>query len=139
MLEAFTKNEIVAADTAIPFRNVSIHKGCGETINNSSITLNKCGVYKIDVDASAYAGTGTATSIQLMRDGVLVPQAYSVEGLSTATTPDAATPNSMHFSTLVQVDKNNGPCPCMSGVNVSVISGTAATFVQCNICITKVA
>lgn len=121
MLEAYSLNVEVAADTAIPFQNVALKKGCtAELSGTNTITLNKCGVYMVECDASAEA----TTTIQLYKDGVAVPQAQSTGG-----TPA--------FVTLVQVPDNNSCCPCASGVSLKVVNTTATTFTNANITITK--
>lgn len=122
MLEAYSLNIDVAADTAIPFQNVSLKKGCtAELSGANTIELNKCGVYMVSCDASA----SVSTTIQLYKDGVAVPQAQS-----TGVTPA--------FTTLVQVPDNNSCCPCASGVSLQVMNTTAATFTDVNVVITKV-
>ena len=121
MLQAYSTNLAVAADTAIPFNNVYIDKGCGEDIvGTSTIQLNKRGVYMVEVDGVAAA----ATTIQLSVDGVLQPQAQS-----SGTT--------VSFMTLVQVNKDNTKCCCSSPTNIQVNNTTAATFDNVNIVVTK--
>ena len=122
MLEVYSTNVEVAAETAIPFQNVSLKKGCtAELSGTSTIKLNKCGVYMVSCDASAEA----STTIQLYKDGVAQPQAQS-----TGITPS--------FVTLVQVPENNSNCPCASAVSLQVVNTTATTFTDCNAVITKV-
>lgn len=124
MLEAYSVNVTSAADTAIPFNNVSIEKGCTvNMVSPSSIALNKCGVYMVSVDCTA----ASSATIQLFKDGVAQPQAQGT----------GATPG---FVTLVQVDHNNSKCCCASPTIVEVKNtGTAeATFNNINIAITKV-
>ena len=121
MLEAYSLNQTVGANTAIPFNNTSIKKGCTAELSGvSSISLNKCGVYMIAFDGVA----GTATTVQLYKDGVAQPQAQS-------------TGTAISFVTLVQVDHNNCGC-CSSPVTVRLVNTTAATFTNCNVCVTKV-
>lgn len=122
MLEIYSTNIDVAADTAIPFQNVSLKKGeTAELSGTSTIKLNKCGVYMVAVNASAEA----STTIQLYKNGVAQPQAQS-----TGVTPS--------FVTLVQVSENNCGCPCATPVSLQVVNTTAATFTDCNVSITKV-
>lgn len=125
MLEAYSLNVEAAAETAIPLNNVTIKKGCDIQMSGaSSIQLNKCGVYKVHVDAVA----GASTTIQLKKNEVLQPQAQS-----TGTT--------LGFETLVQVPTNNSCCPCSSPVTVQVINPTetAATLTNINVVVEKVA
>lgn len=121
MLEAYSSNIAVTADSAIPFNSVSIEKGCTARLTSpTTIELNKCGVYMVECDVS----TATATTIQLSKDGVLQPQA-----ISTGTSPS--------FTTLVQVDKNNSCCACSSPVVLRVINTVAGTLTDANIVVTK--
>lgn len=122
MLETYSNNIDVALNTAIPFNNVSLQKGCTAVQNGTStIQLNKCGVYMVSCDAS----TSASTTIQLFKDGVAQPQAQS-----TGITPS--------FVTLVQVNENNSCCPCSSPTNLQVINSTATTFTNVNLVVTKV-
>lgn len=122
MLEVYSTDIDVAVNTAVPFQNVSLKKGCtAELSGTSTIKLNKCGVYMVAVDASASA----STTLQLYKDGVAQPQAQS-----TGTT--------LSFTTLVQVSENNSCCPCASGVSLQIVNETATTFTDCNVVVTKV-
>ncbi len=124
MLEAYSLNIEVGADTAIPFNNVSIEKGCTTTLQSpSTIALNKSGMYMVSVDGSSAA----ASSIQLYKDGVAQPQAQST-GLNPG------------FVTLVQVTHNNCGCCCSSPTTIQVlnIGDAAATFTNINVCVTKI-
>ena len=122
MLEAYSINQTVGANAPIAFENVSIKKGCTAiTSGDSTINLNKCGVYMVSVDASA----ADSTTIQLYKNGVAQPQAQS-----TGTTPA--------FFTLVQVSHNNGNNCCESPVSLQVYNTTATTLTNCNLVITKI-
>ena len=122
MLQAYSTDIDVAAESAIPFNNLSLQKGCTAKLSSpATIQLNKCGVYMVAVDGSAAA----SVNIELYKDGVAQPQAQS-EGLNPS------------FVTLVQVDHNNSNCCCDSPVNLQVIADTAATFSNVNITVTKV-
>lgn len=123
MLEAYSTNVDVAVDTAIPFNNIAIKKGCtAELSGDSTIILNKCGVYMVSVDASASA----SATIQLYKNGIAQIQAQG-----TGTNPD--------FTTLVQVSKNNSCCPCSSPATLQVMNtGAEATFTNVKIVVTKI-
>ena len=123
MLEAYSVNVAVGANANIPFNSTTIQKGCTAVKTGvDTINLNKCGVYMVAVDAS----TATSTTIQLVKDGVLQPQAQST-GLSPS------------FITLVQVSENNSCCPCSSPTVIQVRNTVAGTFTDANIVVTKVA
>lgn len=124
MLQAYSLNVTVPADSAVPFNNVILQKGCtAELSGDATVQLNRCGVYMVEVNASS----ATAATIQLFKDGVALPQAQS-----TGTSPS--------FETLVQVDKNNSCCACASPSVIQVKNaGTgSATFTDINIVVTKV-
>ena len=122
MLQAYSENLTLIAGSAIPFNNVTIEKGCTATMDSpSTIRLNRCGVYMVSFDASAAAGV----TLELSKDGVLQPQAQS-----TGTSP--------HFTTLVQVDRNNTGCACTSPVRLQLISEDAGTLTNANIVVTKI-
>ena len=122
MLEVYSTEVEVAADSAVPFQNVSLKKGCtAESSGSNTITLNKCGVYMVSCDASAEA----STTIQLYKNGIAQPQAQGT----------GATPA---FVTLVQVPENNSCCPCASGVSLQVMNTTATTLTNVNVVVTKV-
>lgn len=124
MIEAYSLDVTVPADTAIPFNNVTIQKGC-TAIHSApnTIQLNKKGVYMISCDASS----ATASTIQLYKDSVAQPQAQSV-----GTSPS--------FVTLVQVDHDNSTCCCSSPTLIQIYNtGDAeATFTSVNVVVTKV-
>lgn len=122
MLEAYSENVTVTANSAIPFQNVSMKKGCTAGLSGTStVELNKCGVYMVSVSASA---TESAT-IQLFKNGVAQPQAQSI-----GTSPC--------FITLVPVSENNSFCPCTAPVSLQITSDTATTFTNVNVTVTKV-
>jgi GTP cyclohydrolase FolE2 len=122
MLEVYSENVDVAANTAIPFQNVSIKKGCtAELSGASTIKLNKCGVYMVAVDAT----TSAVTTMQLYKDGIAQAQAQ-------------ATGQALSFTTLVQVAENNSACPCASAVSLQIVNETAATYDNINVVVTKV-
>ena len=123
MLEAYSLNIPVSANASIPFNNVSVEKGNTAVLSSAStVQLNRCGVYMVSFDGT----TGTSTTVQLSKDGVLQPQAQS-----TGTQPN--------FVTLVQVTENNTCCPCTSPTTIRILNTTAGTFANANIVVTKVA
>lgn len=122
MLEAYSLNVTVGANSPIPFNSVSVEKGCTAVLSSpTTIDLNKAGVYMVAVDAS----TATSNTIQLSKDGVLQPQAQS-----TGTSPS--------FTTLVQVDRNNTNCCCTSPTVLRIVLTTAGTLTDANVCVTKI-
>ena len=122
MLEVYSINKEVGDNSAIPFDNVSIKKGCtSELSGTSTIALNRCGVYMVAFNATA----GTSTTVQLYKDGVAQEQAQ-------------ATGTSLAFVTLVRVGENNTNCPCASPVNLQFMNETTNTFTNVNVVVTKI-
>ncbi len=134
MIEAYSLNITGNAGSAVPFNNVSIEKGCTAKFSSpATIQLNKCGVYAVSVDAVVTPTTAGTASIQLSKNGILQPQAQA--SVTAANTTDL---NSLSFSTLVQVTDNNTCSCCSAPTLLQVINGTAATFKNINICVTKI-
>lgn len=124
MLQSYSLNVDVLADSIVPFNNVVVDKACAIIQSGAgAFNINRCGIYNVHVDGVSSA----STTIQLYQNGVAVPQAQS-----TGTT--------FSFDTLVQVDKNNCRCDmCSSPVMLQVHNSTAATLPNINIIIQKVA
>ena len=121
MIEVYSINIEVGADSFVPLNNVSFKKGCtAELSGTSSILLNKCGIYEVSCNCSAE----TATTIQLYKNGVAQPQAQGT----------GATPA---FITLVSVDENNTCCPCTAPTTLQIMNTTATTFTDFNVVVTK--
>lgn len=122
MLQAYSTGIALTANSTIPFNSTSVQKGCTAVKTGpDTFNLNKCGVYMVSVECSSSA----STTIQLVKDGVLQPQAQS-----TGTSPS--------FTTLVQVDHNNSNCACDSPTILQVNNTTAGTASIANITITKI-
>ena len=135
MLQAYSSNLEVAANAAFPFNNVTLDKGCGETLSApASIQLNQRGVYLVEVDGFATPADATLVTAQLYVNGVAQPQAIS------SFTGVAATVDTFGFKTFVQVAENNCQCNCLSSPTVlQVINGiTALTDAHINIVVTKI-
>ena len=135
MLQAYSSDLTVAANAAFPFNNVTLDKGCGETLSApASIQLNQRGVYLVEVDGFATPAAATLVSAQLYVNGVAQPQAIS------SFTGVAAAANTFSFKAFVQVSENNCPCNCTSSPTVlQVINGiTALTDAHINIVVTKI-
>lgn len=124
MLQAYSLNVTVPANTSIPFNNVTLEKGCTANLTSvNTIALKKSGVYMVEVDASA----STASTIQLFVNGIAQPQAQA-----TGTSPS--------FTTLVQVKDNDCRCNCCSSpttLQVKNPTDASETFTDANIVVTK--
>lgn len=134
MFQGYSVNVNVATNSAIPFNNVTITKGCTAKLEGvGTIKLNKRGIYMVGVDV---AGTPTAAgtmSIQLTKDGVLQPQAQSSV---TGATTDIS---NMSFVTLVQVQEDNNCSCCTSPTSIQLINtGVPVDYDITNIVVTKI-
>ena len=135
MLQAYSSNLSVAANTVFPFNNVVIDKGCAETLSApASIQLNKRGVYLVEMDGYATPGAETLVSAQLYVNGVAQPQAIS------SFTGITDTVDTLSFKTFVQVFENNCNCNCYTSPTVLQIrnGATALTDAHINVIVTKI-
>ena len=135
MLQAYSSNLAVAANAAFTFNNITVDKGCSDTLSApASIQLNQRGVYLVEVDGFATPAAATLVSVQLYVNGVAQPQATS------SFTGVVAAVDTFSFKTFVQVTENNCNCNCTSSPTVlQVINGdTALTDAHINVVVTKI-
>lgn len=137
MLQIYSANIEVAANSPIPFNNVAISKGCNEKfVGPATIQLNKRGVYLIEVDGFALGDTaGETVTVQLYVNGVALQQA-----ISSATATAVTTVCPVSFKTFVQVTENNCNCNCLTSPTiVQLFTGdTAISDAHMNMVITKI-
>ena len=136
MLQVYSSNLAVDANTVFPFNNVVLDKGCGEALSApATIQLNKQGVYLVEMDGFATPDAATAVSIQLYVNGVAQPQA--ITSFVPASITDART---FGFKTFVRVLENNCPCNCLtSPTTLQFMNGeTAISDAHINVVITKI-
>lgn len=136
MIETYSRNITVAANTPIPLNNVALLKGATvEKQGTATLQFNKCGIYEVCVSASVNAETAGDITIQLQKDDVLQPNS-----VSTATAADTSTIYPLSFTTLVQVGHNNCPCnACAAPTNVNIINaGEPATYDAIDVVVTKI-
>ena len=134
MLQAYSTNLNMDANMAFPFNNVTVDKGCAETLAApASIQLNKRGVYLVEVDGFGTGADAGINNIQLYVNGVAQAQAVSSATLAAG---DVA---NFGFKSLIQVAANNCPCNCITSPTVlQVMNGTEAlTEAHINIVVTK--
>ena len=134
MIEVYSNSVSVDTNAVIPFNNISIKKGCTAVLSApSTIQMNKCGIYMLTCDASAVATTDGIVSIQLYKNGIAQPQAQASE--TGATGSNIA----LGFSTLVQVQENNGCSCCDAPTLLHIVNtGVAAEYANINVCVTKI-
>lgn len=132
MIQSYSTNLTVDANTAIPFNNVAIKKGCSaEMAGAAAIELNKAGIYMVSVDGSITPAAAGEVSIQLSKNGILQPQAQAIA------TGALDSVTNLKFETLVQVKENNTCSCCTSPTTIQVINGAEGTYSNINIVITK--
>ena len=136
MLQVYSSNLAVAADTVFPFNNVVLDKGCAEALSApATIQLNKQGVYLVEMDGFATPDAVTEVSVQLVVNGVAQPQAI------TSFVPTAITDtHTFGFKTFVRVLENNCQCNCLtSPTTLQFINGdTALSDAHINVVVTKI-
>lgn len=136
MLQAYSSNLAVSANTPFSFNNVAVDKGCGVTLSApATIELNKRGIYLVEVDGFATPDAATEVTVQLMVNGVAQPQAIS--SFVPAAVTDTRT---FGFKTFVRVLQNNCPCNCLtSPTTLQVMNGdTDLTDSHINIVVTQI-
>lgn len=136
MLQAYSSNLTVDANSAFSFNNIAVGKGCNVTLSApATIQLNKRGVYLVEMDGFATPDAATEVTIQLMVNGVLQPQAIS--SFVPAAVTDTRT---FGFKTFVRVLENNCQCNCLtSPTTLQFINGdTALTDAHINVVITQI-
>lgn len=136
MLQVYSDNLAVAANTVFPFNNVVIDKGCAENLSApATIQLNKAGIYLVEMDGFATPDAATEVSIQLMVNGVAQPQAIST--FVPAAVTDTRT---FGFKSFVRVLENNCQCNCLTApTTLQFMNGdTALSDAHINVVITKI-
>ena len=136
MLQVYSNNLAVDANTAFSFNNVAIDKGAAETLSApATIQLNSRGIYLVEMDGYATPDAATEVLIQLYVNGVAQPQAIS--SFVPAAITDTRT---FGFKTLVRVQQNNCPCNCLtSPTTLQFMNGdTALSDAHINVVITKI-
>lgn len=136
MIQVYSDNLAVAANTVFPFNNVVMDKGCAEQLSApATIQLNKQGVYLVEMDGYATPDTATEVAIQLMVNGVAQPQAI------TSFTPASITDTrAFGFKTFVRVLENNCQCNCLTApTTLQFMNGdTEVSDAHINVVITKI-
>lgn len=154
MIETYSKNIDVAESTAIPLNTIALMKGCTATKSGTtSIQLQRAGIYEVNVSATAklqtlasepasttgstavvQASDSNVIAIQLYKDNVVQPQAYSA-----VTASDTTSLHPLSFTTLVQVPTNNSQCCCSSPVTIDIVNQcAAATYDTVDVIVTKI-
>lgn len=136
MLQVYSDNLAVTANTALAFNNVVIDKGCAENLSApSTIQLNQRGIYLVEMDGFATPEAATEVTIQLFVNGVAQPQAISKFMPASITDTRA-----FGFKTFVRVLENNCQCNCFtSPTTLQFINGnTAISDAHINVVITKI-
>lgn len=134
MLQAYSSNLDVLANTAYPLNNITIRKGCSAVLSApSTIQLNKRGLYLVTCDGYCTPTAAGTVSAQLYVNGVPQPQAIN------SFTGAAATIGNFHFETTVQVEQDNSNCCYTAPTNLQILNGdTAVGAAHINVVVTKI-
>ena len=135
MLQVYSDNLTVDANTVFPFNNVVVDKGCAEALSApATIQLNQRGVYLVHYDGFATATVGGTISTQLYVNGTAQPAAISEYEAA-----DVAAAGSLQFETCVQVPNNNCNCNMTSSPTTLqfINNGIAIEDAHINIVVTK--
>lgn len=136
MLQIYSNNLAVDANTAFSFNNIVIDKGCAENLSApATIQLNKAGIYLVEMDGFATPDAATEVSVQLIVNGIAQPQAIS--SFVPATITDTRT---FGFKTFVRVLENNCQCNCLTApTTLQFMNGnTALSDAHINVVITRI-
>ena len=136
MLQVYSHDLTVDANTVFPFNNVVMDKGCGEALSApATIQLNKAGIYLVEMDGFATPDAATEVTVQLYVNGVAQPQAIS--SFVPAAITDTRT---FSFKTFVRVQENNCKCNCLTApTTLQFMNGTTAlSDAHINVVVTKI-
>lgn len=136
MLQLFSSNLTVEANTPFSFNNVALEKGCGIQLSApATIQFDHRGLYLIEMDGFATPDAVTEVSIQLTVNGVAQPQAIST--FVPAAITDTRT---FGFKTVIQVSENNCKCNCLSSPTIiQFMNGdTALSDAHINVVVTQI-
>ena len=136
MLQIYSSDLTVGANTVFPFNNVVLDKGCAEALSApATIQLNKQGVYLVEMDGFATPDAATEVTVQLYVNGIPQPQAIS--SFVPAAVTDTRT---FGFKTFVRASENNCNGNCLtSPTTIQFMNGdTALSDAHINVVITKI-
>jgi len=133
MIETYSNNITVPANSAVPLNTV-LKKGCTvEKSGDATIKFKKCGLYIVNVNATGIAGSGGLMTLQLMINGTVVPFAFASE-----TAADTTSTHNLAFSARVQVPYNDSCCACAPEFTATLLNaGVEATYSLVNVLVTK--
>lgn len=135
MLQLYSDGLTVAAGAAIPLNNITYAKGASATHNApATISLNKRGVYLIQVDAYGSVADAGEFGVQIVVNGV--PRLDAINE-ATVAVGDLA---SVKTQCLVTVAQTDCPCNCVSAPTIVQIvnpSDVDATQGHYNVIVTK--
>lgn len=135
MLNAYSQNIAIAANSTIPFNSVSLRKGCSAVLSGvSSIQLNKRGVYEVIFNEVATATDAGNVVVSMTQNGTVLPRTTTtITGATTATSV------TVPISTLVQVSEDN-TCGCSTSPTVLqfINTGVAVTANDVSVVVTKI-
>lgn len=121
MLQLYSDGIAVAAGAAIPLNNVSYAKGCSAVLSGpATISLNRKGVYLIEVDAYGEIAAAGDFGVQIVVNGVPRLDAINEE------TGAVGSLTSVSTKAIVIVQNNDCRCNALTApTNVQIINPSA--------------
>lgn len=123
---ALTNASVVTIGTAVPVGNIQRRIGNCIYASGNTVTINKPGFYKVDIDAT-FVGTAGNVILSLNNNGNIVPGATVSQTIGTAATEL----HSAHIGTIVRVFCHNpailtlvssgASTPTVNTMNISVV------------------
>lgn len=133
MIETYSNNITVASNAAVPLNTVFKKGSTVEKSGDATIQLNKCGLYEVSVNATGIAQTGGLITLQLVVNGIAVPNAFS-----SVTASDTTSTHSLAFTTKVQVPYTTNECACTPSFILTLMNaGESVTYSLVDIVVTK--
>ena len=121
MIQLYSDNISVPANSTVPLNNVKLRKGCTAVPSGAAgVQLNKKGIYCVHMDAYAEPEAAGLLELQLTRNGVPMPEAIS------AVTGAVGSTETLSFETFVQVSEDNTPCCCTAPTQIAIETGDVA-------------
>lgn len=134
MIETYSNNITVASNSAVQFNSVFKKGNTVSKSGDATIQLNKCGIYEVSVSATGIAQAGGIMSLQLMSNGLALPNAFAAE-----TAGDTTSTHSLAFTTKIQVPYTANDCACTPSFTLTVMNtGVETTYSLVDVLITKI-
>lgn len=132
MLEVYSNNVTIAEGGFVPFDDIKVFKGPVASFTGNVINLNRRGVYRISVDATAAMTTAGIAGLQLYKDGVEDTSAQTESSVGANGTA------AMGFTTYIQVEDDATPLPGSSPVKLQLATTGGDAVWHVNVCAERI-